>query len=93
MDLLFLNAGYFVPDSFERKGPARFFRDRAIRQLHRRSGVVGCGARPAGLSGRADAGDEQTKAAGDQGIPGLAEGLFRGQGGGAHPQDQAAELL
>lgn len=31
MGLLFLIAGYFVPDSFDRKGPARFLRDRAIR--------------------------------------------------------------
>jgi surface polysaccharide O-acyltransferase-like enzyme len=31
MGLLFLIAGYFVPESFDRKGPARFLRDRAIR--------------------------------------------------------------
>ena len=31
MGLLFLIAGYFVPDSYDRKGPARFLRDRAIR--------------------------------------------------------------
>jgi len=31
MGLLFLIAGYFVPDSFDRKGPARFLRDRAVR--------------------------------------------------------------
>ena len=31
MGLLFLIAGYFVPDSYERKGPARFLRDRAVR--------------------------------------------------------------
>jgi surface polysaccharide O-acyltransferase-like enzyme len=31
MGLLFLIAGYFVPESFDRKGPARFLRDRAVR--------------------------------------------------------------
>ncbi|MDD4776427.1 MAG: acyltransferase family protein [Syntrophomonas sp.] len=31
MGLLFLIAGYFVPDSFDRKGPAKFLRDRAVR--------------------------------------------------------------
>ncbi len=31
MGLLFLIAGYFVPESFSRKGPARFLRDRAVR--------------------------------------------------------------
>ena len=31
MGLLFFVAGYFVPDAFDRKGPARFLRDRAIR--------------------------------------------------------------
>jgi len=31
MGLLFLIAGYFVPDSYDRKGPARFLRDRAVR--------------------------------------------------------------
>ena len=30
MGRLFLIAGYFVPDSFDRKGPAKFLRDRAI---------------------------------------------------------------
>ena len=31
MGLLFLIAGYFVPESYDRKGPARFLRDRAVR--------------------------------------------------------------
>jgi len=31
MGLLFLVAGYFVPASFDRKGPRRFLRDRAVR--------------------------------------------------------------
>jgi hypothetical protein len=31
MGLLFLIAGHFVPDSFDRKGPAKFLRDRAVR--------------------------------------------------------------
>jgi glucan biosynthesis protein C len=31
MGLLFLIAGYFVPTSFDRKGPCRFLRDRAVR--------------------------------------------------------------
>src|SRR5258708_24678399 len=31
MGLLFFIAGYFVPESFDRKGPARFLRDRAFR--------------------------------------------------------------
>jgi glucan biosynthesis protein C len=31
MGLLFLIAGYFVPSSFDRKGPRRFLRDRAVR--------------------------------------------------------------
>ena len=30
MGLLFLIAGYFVPDSFDRKGPAKFLRDRMV---------------------------------------------------------------
>ena len=31
MGFLFFIAGYFVPDAFDRKGPRRFLRDRAIR--------------------------------------------------------------
>ena len=31
MGLLFFIAGYFVPPAFDRKGPARFLRDRAVR--------------------------------------------------------------
>ncbi|HPJ84323.1 MAG TPA: acyltransferase family protein [Methanothrix sp.] len=31
MGLLFLIAGYFVPSSFDRKGPRRFLRDRTVR--------------------------------------------------------------
>lgn len=31
MGFLFFIAGYFVPPAFERKGPARFLRDRAVR--------------------------------------------------------------
>jgi hypothetical protein len=36
---------------------------------------------------------EQAEAAGDQGLPGLAGGLRRGQGGRPHAQDQDPELL
>ena len=42
------------------------------RELHRRAGAVGCGARPAGLSSRADARDEQGQAARDPWFPGLS---------------------
>ena len=44
-------------------GPGRcLFTQRRSRQFHRRSGEVGCGARPAGFPGGEDAGDEQAKA-------------------------------
>ena len=46
-----------------------------------------------GLPGGEDAGDEQTKTAGDQGLPGLAGELPGYKGGGPHAQDQIAELL
>jgi len=48
-------------------------------QLHRREGEIRCSTRPAGLSGGDDAGDEQTKATGDQGLSRLAAVLTWGQ--------------
>ena len=54
-------------------------------------GKIGCGARPAGLPGGENAGDEQAEAEGDQGLPGLAGGLRGGKGGGPHTQDQSCK--
>jgi hypothetical protein len=46
-----------------------------------------------GLPGGKNGGDEQTKAAGDQRLPGLAGELPGRKGVGPHAQDQIAELL
>ena len=61
--------------------------------FHRRTRKIRRSARPAGLPGGTDAGDEETKTAGDQRLPGLAGRLRGGQGGRHDAQDEAAELL